>query len=198
MLPTRLPRAAFAGLALFAIACGDPTKPKATYVSAESSYALYALTGAPANAPTAISFLGGSVRADANFAFDVALDLDANGRVIVYPVRVIGGGLAGASQATGVLARIGLQVVPGAFDALTEAPKIGYDTLTTQVVSPGAVLAVELLDYQTCIYSLGGQSMFAKLTIDSVDVAGRRVYARTVLDPNCGYRGLVADSLPRN
>jgi hypothetical protein len=91
---------------------------------------------------------------------------------------------------------VGLQVVPGTFDALREAPATGYDTLAVQTVAPGAVLAVELLDNNFCLYSLGGQMLYAKLVVDSVNVGTRRLFARSVIDPNCGYRSVVPDSLP--
>ena len=192
MQPIRPSRLVVVALAIFAIACGDPTKPAATYTNAPSSYALYAFTGAPVNAATAISFLGGAARADANFAFDVALDIDANGKPVVYPVRTIASDLAGSVK------RVGLQVVTGPFDAVREAPSTGYDTLTSQRINVGDVLAVELLDLTTCLYSLGGQTLYAKLTIDSVNTVSRRLYARTVVDPNCGYRSVVPDSIPTN
>ncbi len=190
MLPTRAPRVVVVALAVLAVACGDPTKPKASYANAPSSYALYAFTGAPVNAATAISFLGGPARADANFAFDVAFDLDGTGRPVVYPVRAIASDLAGRVK------RVGLQVVPGPFDAVREVPETGYDTLSAKTINVGDVLAVELLDQSSCAYSLGGQTLFAKLTIDSVNASSRRLYARTVVDPNCGYRSVVPDSIP--
>lgn len=190
MSPTRPSRIVVVALAVLAVACGDPTKPKATYSNALSSYALYAFTGAPVNAATAISFLGGAARADANFAFDIAFDLDASGRPVIYPVRAI------ASDLAGPVKRVGLQTVSGTFDAVREAPATGYDTLSAKTVNVGDVLAVEMLDLNTCAYSLGGQTLYAKLTVDSVNVASRRLYARTVLDPNCGYRSVVPDSIP--
>lgn len=192
MLPTRTSRIVAAALAVLAVACGDPTKPKATYANAPSSYSLYAFTGAPVNAATAISFLGGAARADASFAFDVAFDLDAAGRPIVYPVRVLASALAGPVK------RIGLQVVPGSFESIREVPETGYDTLSAKTINPGDVLAVEMFDLQTCLYSLGGQMLYAKLTVDSVNTTSRRLYARTVLDPNCGYRSVVPDSIPES
>lgn len=190
MQPTRSTRVVLVALGVVAIACGDPTKPKATFANALSAYTLSPLTGAPATASTALSFLGGATRADARFAFDVAFDLDGNGRVLVYPVRTIAGGLAGS------LKRVGLQRVGASFESLREAPERGYDTLAVQTLTPGVVLAVELLDFGNCISSFGGQTLYAKLTIDSVDTATRRLFARTVVDPNCGYRGLVPDSIP--
>jgi hypothetical protein len=190
MLPTRPSRVVVVALAVLAIACGDPTKPQATYTNALSTYALYAFTGAPVNAATAISFLGGAARADASFAFDVAFDLDATGRPIIYPVRAIASDLAGGVK------RVGLQVVTGPFDAVREVPATGYDTLAAKTINVGDVLAVEMRDLNSCLYSLGGQLMYAKLTVDSVNTSARRLYARTVIDPNCGYRSVVADSIP--
>ena len=190
MLPTRTSRIVAAALAVLAVACGDPTKPKATYPNAPSSYSLYAFTGAPVNAATAISFLGGAARADASFAFDLAFDLDPTGRTIIYPVRALASDLAGSVK------RVGLQVVPGSFESLREVPETGYDTLGARTINVGDVVAVELFELRTCGFSLGGQMMYAKLTIDSVNTASRRLYARTVLDPNCGYRSVVPDSIP--
>ena len=192
MLPTRTSRIVAAALAVLAVACGDPTKPKATYANAPSSYALYAFTGAPVNAATAISFLGGAARADASFAFDVAFDLDASGRPVVYPVRALASDLAGAVK------RVGLQVVPGPFESVREVPETGYDTLSAKTINPGDVLAVEMFDLQTCLYSLGGQMLYAKLTVDSVNTTSRRLYARSVFDPNCGYRSVVPDTIPES
>ena len=192
MLPTRTSRIAAVAFAVLAVACGDPTKPKATYANAPASYNLYAFTGAPVNAVTAISFLGGAARADASFAFDVAFDLDQAGRPIIYPVRALASDLAGSVK------RVGLQVVPGPFEAVREVPATGYDTLGAKTINPGDVLAVEMFDLQTCLYSLGGQMLYAKLTIDSVNTASRRLYARTVFDPNCGYRSVVPDTIPES
>lgn len=190
MIPTRSSRVVVVALAILAIACGDPTKPKATYTNALSSYTLYALTGAPVNAATAISFLGGPARANAAFAFDVAFDLDASGNPVIYPVRAV------ASDLAGPVKRVGLQVVPGRFDALREVPETGYDTLNIKTVNPGDVIAVELQDLSSCIYSIGGQMLYAKMVVDSVSAGSGKLYVRTVVDPNCGYRSVVPDSIP--
>jgi hypothetical protein len=199
MLPTRSTRVVAAALAVIAVACGDLTRPKASTPNIAVSYTVTAFTGAPVSVPTAISFLGGATRADSRFAFDVALDLDPNGAVTVLPVRLVGGDLGNAiiQGQTGLpLKRVGMQKVPGPFEALREAPKTGYDTLGVQTLVPGNVLAVELLDFANCYTGFGGSTIYAKLTVDSVNAANRRIYTRTVVDPNCGYHGLVADSIP--
>jgi hypothetical protein len=195
MLPTRQTRVAFVALAILAVACGDPTKPKATFANAPSTYALYAFTGAPVNAATAISFLGGPARADANFAFDIAFDLDATGHAVIYPARALASDLA---MLTSNVKRVGLQPVSGTFESVRVAPETGYDTLAARTVNVGDVLAVEMLDLNTCLYSLGGQTLYAKVTVDSIDATARRLYARTVVDPNCGYRSVVPDSIPES
>ncbi len=199
MLPTRSTRVIVVALATLAIACGDLTRPKASTPNLAASYTVTAFTAAPVNVPTAISFLGGVARADSRFSFDVALDLDPSGAVTVLPVRTVGGALGEAiyQQTTGLpLKRVGLQRVTGPFEAVREAPNTGYDTLSVQTIAPGSVLAVELLDLANCYTGFGGSTIYAKLTVDSVNAATRQIYTRTVVDPNCGYRGLVADSVP--
>ena len=198
MPPTPLRRAAIVALALVAIACGAPTKPKATFTNILSSYSLYGYTGAPVTAPTAVSFLGGPTRADASFAFDVAFDVNASGQAIVYPVRTLASDLA-IAQVLPTPKRVGLQTVSGSFESVREVPSSGYDTLTAKTVSSGQVLAVEIVDTRSCLFSLGGSSIYAKLVVDSVPPAasgGRRIYARAVVDANCGYHQVMPDTIP--
>ena len=196
MTPTRFLRVALVALVPCAVACGDPTLAKATYASGLATSTLYALTGAPAVVPTALSFLSGPSHATSAFAFDVAVDLDASNRAVILPVRTLGGALAGT------LKRVGLQVVPGSFESVLEVPATGYDTLGVKTIVPGAVLAVELQDGTACYSSynltvITSQIIYAKLVVDSVDAATRRIFTRSVVDPNCGYRGVVPDSVPR-
>jgi hypothetical protein len=189
MPPTRSLCAVAVALAVAATACGS-TLPRATSISQLASYELYALTGAPARATTALSFTGGSMHADASFAFDVAVDMDSAGRVVVYPVRAIAGNLAGTQK------RVGMQVVPGLFETVGDVPSTGYDTLNAKTVTPGTVLAVELQEPALCQFSLGGILIYGKFVVDSVYTASRRVFVSTVIDPNCGYRQVKPDTVP--
>jgi hypothetical protein len=187
-----LPRVVVVAVAAAVVACGDPTRPKATTPNVSLQYSLYSLNGSPAAVSNAVSFFGGPTRADATFQFDVAFDVDAAGRVIVYPVRSLAGTLAGQLGT-----RVGLQPVTGTFESLREAPERGYDTIGVKTINPGTVIAVQLFDQTTgqCFYSLGGQNTYAKFVVDSVDTS-RRLFLRTVVDLNCGYRSLVPDSIP--
>jgi hypothetical protein len=193
MLPTRLPRVAVVALATLAVACGDITRPKATSINLALEYPVYALTGTQVGVTNAINFFAGPARVDAAFGFDVTLDLDQTGKISVYPVRALAGPLAGQ-----VPTRVGLQTVAGSFEALREAPQTGYDTIGVKTITPGTVLAVELVEQASlaCVYSLNGSSMYAKLVVDSINLPTRRLYVRTVTDANCGFRSLVPDSIP--
>jgi hypothetical protein len=198
MLPTRSLRVAIVALVAVLAACSGPTKPQAYLANALSSYVLSPVTGSPVTAATAIYFLGGPTRASSAFNFDVAFDLDNSGRPLVYPVRAVGGALANLQRAylgQGQLPRVGLQIVPGTFEALTQVPQTGYDTLSVQTLVPGAVMAVNVLD-ASCQYSLGGTSIAAKMIVDSVNTTTKKIYLRTVVDPNCGYLSVVPDSIP--
>jgi hypothetical protein len=193
MLPTRLLRVAVVALATAAVACGDPTRPKATIANLLLSYSVYGLVGAPAASANALNLFVGPARADAAFDFDVALDLDPTGKILVYPVRAVAGPLAGI-----VATRVGLQTVTGSFESVREAPDRGYDTITVRTIQPGTVVVAELVNLVSglCTFSLSGSSTYAKFVVDSVNPTARRFFVRSVGDANCGYRSLVADSIP--
>jgi hypothetical protein len=194
MSSSRLARVAVVASAVLAVACGDITRQKATYASSLAGFSVYTLTETPAAQPNALLFLGGVTRASSSFAFDVAFDFTPSGSVIVYPVRALGGAPAGT------LKRVGLQLVPTSFDVLREAPATGYDTVNAKTVNVGSTIAVELRDATACFsYNLvSSQLLYGKMVIDSIIPATRRLYGRLVIDPNCGYRGLVPDSIPTN
>ncbi|MEO6526664.1 MAG: hypothetical protein ABIP93_08590 [Gemmatimonadaceae bacterium] len=197
MLPTRLPRVVVVALAAAVVACGDPTRPKATTPNVALQYSLFALNGSPAAVSNALSFFGGPTRADASFRFDVAFDLDAAGKIQVYPVRALAGVLAQFPLSSPPSTRVGLQTVTGSYESVREAPDRGYDTISVKTITPGTVVAVQLLDQVNgqCLFSLGGQTTYAKFVVDSVDKS-RRLFLRSVVDLNCGYRSLVPDSIP--
>jgi hypothetical protein len=193
MLKIRLLRVVAVALATVAVACGDPTRPKATLVNLSLSYSLYGLSGAPPATANAVNLFTGPSRADASFDFDVALDLDPSGKILVYPVRAIAGPLAGL-----VPTRVGLQTVSGPFESVLVAPDRGYDTLSVRTITPGTTVVAELVDLVTglCLYSLVGSQQYAKFVVDSVVPSTKKFYVRSVGDANCGYKSLVPDSIP--
>jgi len=197
MLPTRLPRVAVVAvvaLATLAIACGDLTRPKASTPNIELDCSIFSMTGVGVGVTNAINFFAGPARVDAAFSFDVALDLDPTGKILMYPVRAVAGPLAGT-----IPTRVGLQKVNGTFESVRSAPNSGlYDTITVQTITPGQVVAAEIVEQTSlaCVYSLQGSAMYAKFVVDSINLPTRKLYVRHVLDSNCGFRGLVPDSIP--
>ena len=197
MPPTRLPRVALVAvvaLATLAVACGDLTRPKASTPNLQLDYSVYALTGTPVGVTNAINFFAGPARVDPAFSFDVALDLDSTGKILVYPVRAVAGPLAGT-----IPTRVGLQKVTGPFESVRSAPNSGlYDTITVQPITTGQVVTAEIIQQTSlaCVYSLQGSAMYAKFVVDSVDMTKRRLFVRHVVDGNCGFRSLVPDSIP--
>jgi hypothetical protein len=47
-----------------------------------------------------------------------------------------------------------------------------------------------------CTFSFSGAQTYAKFVVDSVKPSTKQFYVRSVGDANCGYRSLVADSIP--
>jgi hypothetical protein len=193
MLPTRLLRVVGVAFATVLVACGDPTTPTATAANLSLSFSVFALTGTNPAVPNAINFFAGPRRADATFDFDVAVDLDATGKVVLYPVRAMAGAIVQSTPS-----RVGLQSVSGTFESVREAPETGYDTITVRTISPGTVVAVQIVDQLTglCTFSVNGQFNYAKFVVDSVNMTTRQLFIRSVTDANCGFRSLVPDSIP--
>lgn len=165
-------------------ACGSLGAPKAQFSTLYTAPTVYALNGGPPGSPAGISMLTGTaVRVDANFAFNIALDIDSAGRVVILPAARVGNGLSSHVS-------VGLQVVSGTFDEYNQARKNGYTFDSTLVVSVGQVVAVNVLDNSTCtVYSLGS-SYYAKLVVDSIDKPTHRLFTEIATDPNCGYVSL--------
>ena len=67
--------------------------------------------------------------------------------------------------------------------------------LLIRITHPGAV---ELRDATSCFsYSLiSSQFLYAKMVVDSINQDAKKIYLRTVVDPNCGYFSVVPDSVP--
>jgi hypothetical protein len=165
-----------------AVSCGDFTGVPASLPTISDSGVVYALNGAPPGAPTALHMFSGSLlAADANFLFDVAFDIDANGNVIVLPQRAVASGLASTHT-------VGIATVTDAFDAVGSAPKIAYRADTALVVKPNVVVVAQSNDVNACGVSLTGTTIFAKFVVTSVDPVARQLKVRFTTDPNCGFR----------
>ncbi|MFN2564735.1 MAG: hypothetical protein ABR499_06965 [Gemmatimonadaceae bacterium] len=170
-------------------ACGDPNEPIARFATYADTLELYALNGAPRGAPTALRLLAGvgfgaAVPTDASLQFDVAVDIDAQGRPVLYPIRAVAAPFLGRH-------RVGIQKTDRGFDSIVEAPTSGYTHDSVTVVTVGQVLLLESADPDACSVFLGGGVIYAKMVVDSIRTDTRRLYVRVTGDPNCGFRSLV-------
>lgn len=175
-----------AGLA----ACNDPNNISLTPVFADT-LTLWALSGTSPSFPSAYLASSGAItRADGSFNFDVAFDIDAANKIVVYPQRLVGVPLGGPKP-------VGLQRITGTFDQLTRAPSSGYVFDSTFVVTPGQGLVMQVQSSNECLAFISSVR-YTKFVVDSIDAARRLIFFRAVHDPNCGYRTLVAGSVPKN
>ncbi|HEY9230448.1 MAG TPA: hypothetical protein VIP11_27600 [Gemmatimonadaceae bacterium] len=176
----RLSIAAVAVLAL-AGACGDLTGVPASLSTLTDSGTVFALNGAPANAPTALHLFSGTrLAADASFFFDIAFDIDATGNPVILPQRVVASGLASTHS-------VGLQHVATEFSQLAEAPKNGFRADTALVTAVGRTVVIQSQDINACSISVTGTTIVAKLVVLSVDRDARKMSIQYTVDPNCGF-----------
>jgi hypothetical protein len=173
------------------LACRDPNAPRADLPNYADTLALYAVNGAPRGAPSAIAILAGglfgnaAVPIDASFNFDVAVDLDEQGRPRVYPVRAVASPITNRHQ-------VGLRLDDRAFDAIAEAPEDGYVLDSARTVDVGKVV---LIQSAACTSIFGGV-IYAKMIVDSVRTATRQLFVRLTADPNCGFRSFALPGPP--
>ncbi len=187
-MKTRLAILATMCVAVVLNACGDPTSLRATAFTTVDTLSVFALTGTPPSYPSGISILAGqAVRVDGFASFDVALDIDAAGQAVVYPVKLV------VSSPNGSRA-VGLQKVAGSFETVLEAPRTGYENNASFVLAPGATIVIQAAHNgggDFCQFALS-PFLYAKIAVDSVSLASRTLYLRMGVDPNCGFRSFAS------
>ena len=169
-------------------ACDNPfALPPAYTIPKDTTYTLFSMTGTPVFEPSAYDMVDTVlVRTDRTTYFDFALDMpDSLGDTI--PLLLPPGAL-------GLPRDGGLQISPTPFDSLTYAPNSGYQQGVGQKLVLGMVVLASSRT-QTCNYNLA-YPVYAKLKVLAIDRIARSVTFHMLLDDNCGYRSLWADSLP--
>jgi hypothetical protein len=183
------------------LACGDPLGPEARFPTYADTLTLHALNGAPRGAPTALHIFTGAVfgssavTTDASFLFDLAVDIDAEGRPRLYPVRAIASPLLALLLPSGGPHRVGILRATSPFDAITEAPNAGYVRDSAATVAIGEVVLIESLDPAACPTLFA--PVYAKMVIDSVRLTTRQLFLRITAEPNCGFRSFLP-GVPRD
>lgn len=192
--PTR-PRALLLSVALAAtMGCGDDDGIVgiATTLNTARTVSVFALSGTPPALPAGYYFVTESLvrpqlLSSGGVNFEMAFDLNSDGRVSLIPAKVI------VPEAPIAAPSIGIQQSSVPFEQLARAPDRGYvydSTFTGQV---GDTFVLQLL-VSGCTF---GSPLFAKVSIDSIHVAERRIVFSSMVNRNCGFRGLTA-GLPTN
>jgi hypothetical protein len=165
-------------------ACGNVASLKATIPTYTDTLSLWALSGTPPSYPSAISIPSRQiVRVDGFAGFDIAFDIDGNGKAVVYPVKLIVASPGGSRP-------VGIQKLSRSFDDVLAAPTTGFQTDSSLVIVPGETVAVESPHNGSgdlCQYAIS-PNIYAKIAVDSVNLASRIIYLRMGFDPNCGFR----------
>jgi hypothetical protein len=173
-------------------ACGNPNSLKANLITSVDSLFVYALSGTPPTYPSGISLLARqSVRVDGFAGFDVALDIDAAGKPVIFPVKLV-------VRSSGGSRPVSMIKVQGTFEQIVEAPKSGFEADSALSMAFGEVVVVQSAHNSAgdiCQFAIN-PNIYAKIVVDSVNLASRTLFLRLGLDPNCGFRSFAAGLPP--
>jgi hypothetical protein len=181
-------------------ACGNPTEVKATLKVIDDTAAVFGLTGAPLNGPTALNtFVPRVVRADPSQSYDVVFDFRVDPATndtfaVLLPPRAVG-----------TFGSAGIQKDSADYSAILQAPTSGYNDSTATRIDSGDVVLIQARA-AACASQLLEQRQFiySKLVVDSIRTppydpvtrpTGNTIFFRMRVDPNCGFISL-ADGIP--
>lgn len=172
-------------------ACGEPLRIQASAPVINRDFELHAFSLAPPTYNSGIlTPFAEAVPVTAAGAFDVALDLDADGRIVVMPVRTVVTPLRGVN-------RVGLIRVGGSFDEILSAPAGDYVRDSVITVAIGEVVVIEAdRSSDLCSFSIS-PFVYSKLAVVSVDELTGSMAVRFTVDPNCGFRSF-EEGIPQN
>ena len=184
-MQVRIP-ALLAGAAAVAVlsGCDDATALPAQFENRLTTATVFAFSGTPATLPSGLMLRSRlPVRLDATFAFDIAFDINDAGEVVVYTQRRIANELVPTHP-------VGLIVSDDPFADVTRAPVEGfyYDSLV--VLPAGKTLLVDNLERTCDQFSILGQNIRGKISVDSVNLAERAIHLKMIVNQNCGFRVL--------
>jgi hypothetical protein len=168
-------------------ACDDPFELRATRPNTDMVIEVWALTGTAPTLPSVLLVPVTTVsRPDAAGSFDVAFDINAEGKLVVLPVGSVVSPIIGSRT-------ILFQKSSGPFLAVTEAPRRGWSADSSVVLDVGDVLLLRV-PTAFCQFEFR-QEVYAKLVVDSILVGERRMKLGARINPNCGFRSF-QDGIP--
>jgi hypothetical protein len=180
------------GVGAAAAACANPLATTATLATIDDTAAVFALTGAPESAPTAINItFPRAVIATPSEHYDVVFDIRHDSAFALPP------------HAVGVTLTAGLQLSSTPYDQITAAPTTGYNDTLPVFIKAGDVLLVQSTSFQCSTQGVQARTfIYAKIVIDSIfyDEATaphtpRTIWYRMRNDPNCGFISFL-DGIP--
>ena len=163
-------------LALAAGCSNANSLPDPTNSNIVDTLTLGALEGTPIQTPSAFSILNGAVRTDQTTEFEFAYNVEASGRRVFFPRKVLG-----LTSSTGV--QPGLQASTATFDEITVAPSNGYITDSAVTVELGQRWLV-----RSRVFCPIGVPQYGKIEILSFEDS--TVTFKSLANNNCGYKGL--------
>lgn len=201
----------FGTAALAAAACDDPFAIEASQPTNVDTLTVYALDNVEGSLLSGVKIVtldleGGygpevvpivSEGGGGPLDFDVALDIDDEGRAVVYPLPLVAPGAA--MRRVALLRPVHDDGTPLTFGEVTSAPRGEYAADEPVVLGEGGVVVIESPS-QACSFSVNskGSSYYAKLVVDSIRTTPvERIFVRVLSDPNCGFRSF-AEGVPND
>jgi len=164
------------------VACGDSTGlPPATIPNWVDTITLAAIRNTPISDASALDVLTATkTRTDHGQAFDLLFDVDSTGAAIMIPAGLLG-----------FTAGAGWKKTTQEFSAITNAPTEDYTADAVLVLAVGDVFFGRSRTSSTGCEALGtALSRYGKIHVLALDTQERTVTLETMVDLNCGYRGL--------
>jgi hypothetical protein len=163
-----------------ALGCNDgDALPEAVYTNIVDTATIYALRGTAVTLPSGYDIPAKIlVRTDVA-PFDFAFDISTAGEAFVYP--------AGALR---------LPVEPAirkstqSFESILIAPEDNFITEAPVAIAPGTVFIARSRMYFSGCELIGQLPRYAKFRVLAIDFTARSVTMETLVNQNCGYRGL--------
>ena len=173
------------------VACKDIYAPRADAPTVEGKLAVTPFTGSKVNEESGLFITALQATEVRETGYDAVLDLTTDGRVVIYPASYI-------TRCSGCVLGIAPSSVP--FDQMYIAPEqkgstYRYNTPDTVSVGEPVYLVTK---YNYCNpTNVATVDVYAKLVVDSVKSAERKIFVHGVVDPNCGFRELKPGEVPR-
>ena len=171
------------GVVLFSAGCDNTLAlPPAGAPNIIDTVTLHALQGTPINSPSGFDvILGLEARTDGQSqGFDIAFDIDGEGRGLIFTTGALGLDAISAIQASN-----------RAFGDILIAPLEDYTLDSAIVVGVDSVFIVRSRSTTLgCVFYLGQLPRYGKFHVLDLNLDTRQITLENLVNINCGYRSL--------